>query len=81
MHNRAMLQWHAQRRKLCFVPIDETLKIPKNAVINTIQNTSGLNVVCRRSASCGSINEWRGFAETATFFGLKRNHSTSVKTL
>ena len=75
VYNRAnKLQWRTQRRKLCIA----TVRIAITTVINAIMNMSGLNVECVMSASC---NNWRSSTKTATFFGLERNRSTTVKTM
>ena len=79
VYNRAKLQWRTERRKLYFFSIDK-LRITISTVINAIRNMSGLNVECGMSAGSNSVIDWRSSAKTATFFGLERNHSTTVKT-
>ena len=60
----------------------DRLKITISTVINTIRNMSGLNVECGMSAAViAYIIDWRKSDKTATFFGLERNHSTTVKNL
>ena len=80
-YNRAKLQWHTQRRKLCFFSFDDRLRITINTVINAIQNEWPKPTGWDVSAGCNTIMDWRSFAKTATFFGVDRNHSTTVKTM
>ena len=80
VYNRAKLQWLTKRRKLYFFSIDDMLR---STVINAIytRNMSGLNVECGMLVGYNSVSDWRSSAKTATFFGLERKNSTTVKTM
>ena len=58
--------------------IDNRPRTTISTVINAIHNMSSLNVECGMSAGCNCVIDW---TITATFFGIKRNNSTTVKTM